>query len=178
MEMETVFDLLPEYTESSLEPETSPALEFLDSSAFIEESGSGESGSFVETDSMELEPVSKEEWALASLEDESREALSPETDADIPESEIASSPEDKETILSYPAVGSASDVSGLLDQMDDLAFSEMAPESVMDWQTNLATCRASLASCVSLLSFADILLCLLLGCLCTSIFSRFWKLNR
>ena len=189
MEMETVFDFIPEQTEASPEPETSLSPDPLESSDPIEESSP-----FVESeDPEESEPasgsdgsvsVSKEESTSAGLEDESRETLSHEISADIPESETAAfSPEDKETSLPYPVAGSGSDGSGfdgsgLLDQMDRFIFSEMDSESVLDWQENLAACRGSLASCASLLVFTDILLCLLLGCLCASIFSRFWKLNR
>lgn len=186
MEMETVFDFIPEQTESSPEPETSLSSEPLESFDPLEESSS-----FVESeDPEESEPasgseglasVSKEESTSAETKEESIESVSSETAADRMESEASissSASQDKETSSYYPAADVGSDVPGLLDQMDSFTFLESDPESVLDWQENLAACRGSLASCTSLLVFTDILLCLLLGCLCASIFSRFWKLNR
>lgn len=186
MEMETVFDFIPEQTETSPEPETSLSPEPLESSDPIEESSP-----FVESvNPEESEPasgsdgsvsVSKEESTSAETKEESIESVSSETVADKMESETSISSsvsQDKETSSYDPAANIGSDVPDLLDQIDSFIFLESDPESVLDWQENLAACRGSLASCASLLVFTDILLCLLLGCLCASIFSRFWKLNR
>ena len=186
MEMETVFDFIPEQTETSPEPETSLSPDPLESSDPIEESSP-----FVESeDPEESEPasgsdgsvsVSKEESTSAETKEESIESVSSETVADKMESETSissSASQDKETSSYDPAANIGSDVPDLLDQIDSFIFLESDPESVLDWQENLAACRGSLASCASLLVFTDILLCLLLGCLCASIFSRFWKVNR
>lgn len=160
MEMETVFDFIPEQTETSPEPETSLSPEPLESSDPIEESSP-----FVESvNPEESEPASGSEGLVSVSKSEA--------------SISSSASQDKETSSYYPAADVGSDVPGLLDQMDSFTFLESDPESVLDWQENLAACRGSLASCTSLLVFTDILLCLLLGCLCASIFSRFWKLNR
>ena len=189
MEMETVFDFIPEQTETSPEPETSLSPDPLESSDPIEESSpfvesvnpeesepaSGSEGS-VSVSKEESVFVSKEESTSAETKKESIESVSSETVADKMESESAS--KDKETSSYDPAANIGSDVPDLLDQIDSFIFLESDPESVLDWQENLAACRGSLASCASLLVFTDILLCLLLGCLCASIFSRFWKLNR
>ena len=72
----------------------------------------------------------------------------------------------------------SSDLSDLFEQMDTFPYSETSEEVLLDWQEDLSACRASLDSLVSLLLFGDIALCLLLGCLCASIFSAFWKVNR
>lgn len=186
MEMETVFDFIPEQTETSPELETSLSPDPLESSDPIEESSP-----FVESeDPEESEPasgsdgsvsVSKEESTSAETKEESIESVSSETVADKMESETSissSASQDKETSSYDPAANIGSDVPDLLDQIDSFIFLESDPEFVLDWQENLAACRGSLASCASLLVFTDILLCLLLGCLCASIFSRFWKVNR
>lgn len=86
--------------------------------------------------------------------------------------------DDSEAVPEKDSLDSYSGSSDILNQVDVFAFSEMDEEAVLDWQDNLAACRTSLASCVSLLLFGDIVLCLLLGCLCASIFSGFWKVNR
>lgn len=194
MEMETVFDFIPEQTETSPELETSLSPDPLESSDPIEESSpfvesvnpeesepaSGSEGS-VSVSKEESVFVSKEESTSAETKKESIESVSSETVADKMESETSissSASKDKETSSYDPAANIGSDVPDLLDQIDSFIFLESDPESVLDWQENLAACRGSLASCASLLVFTDILLCLLLGCLCASIFSRFWKLNR
>lgn len=61
------------------------------------------------------------------------------------------------------------------NQMDLFLVSQDDRDSSLEY---LASCNSYLSSCVPLLLFGDILLCLLLGCLCTSIFSRFWKVHR
>ena len=47
-----------------------------------------------------------------------------------------------------------------------------------DIYTELVSCHETLASCLNLLIFADMFLCILLGCLMASIFSRFWRFNK
>ena len=47
-----------------------------------------------------------------------------------------------------------------------------------DIYTEVLSCRELLTSCMNLLLTADVFLCLLLGCLMASIFSRFWRITR
>ena len=47
-----------------------------------------------------------------------------------------------------------------------------------DIYTEVVSCQELLTSCMNLLLAADVLLCLLLGCLMASIFSRFWRISR
>lgn len=111
---------------------------------------------------------------------------SPESEADVfsaPEEEVETSglkeESSKEASFLYPASGyGGSGSSNVMDQLDVFTYSEEDPDAALYWQENIAACRSSLASCVPLLMFGDILLCLLLGCLCASIFARFWKVNR
>lgn len=89
-------------------------------------------------------------------------------------------------LFAYPGQGTVSDasrgggagVSVFLDEAGLVAFSDPEAEISMDLSENVAACRVSLSACAALLAFADILLCMLLGGLCASIFSYFWKLNR
>ncbi len=109
-----------------------------------------------------------------------------EAEADVfsaPEEEVETSglkeESSKEASFLYPASGyGSSGSSNVMDQLDAFTYSEEDPDAALYWQENIAACRGSLASCVSLLLFADVMLCLLVGCLCASIFSRFWKVNR
>lgn len=185
MGTETTYDSEAEYTEVSIESEieTQPEAE-MESEAEAETELEAETDFIEESSSLkESESSPKEEVKTSVPEDELKKESSSEADQGLSELETTALPdskEDKETAFSYPVVNPASrpGTSYILDQMDAFTFSEVDEDAALDWQVNLAACRGSLASCVTLLLFGDIVLCLLLGCLCASIFSRFWKVNR
>lgn len=191
METEMVYDSTTEYTEPSIEPEIETETEAeSEPESELKSEPETESGAETETD-FKAEPESleetgsspKEETRTILSEDESRKEAFSEDGQELFESGTADLPdvqEDRETNTFSPAIssGSRSGTPGILDQLDVFTFSEIDEGTSIDWQENLAACRSSLASCVSLLLFGDIVLCLLLGCLCASIFSRFWKVNR
>ena len=59
-------------------------------------------------------------------------------------------------------------------------LSSIDPSSagLADIYTELHSCREVLTSCMNLLIFTDVFLCLVLGCLMASIFSKFWRFYR
>lgn len=140
----------------------------------------------IETEAKTAAETDTETTAETETETEAETQTIPETEgkakvqaetqvrAEIETPGFPASEDEKETNSSEPS----SDLSDLFEQMDTFSYSETSEEVLLDWQEDLSACRASLDSLVSLLLFGDIALCLLLGCLCASIFSAFWKVNR
>ncbi len=66
------------------------------------------------------------------------------------------------------------------DENSLLYLSSIDPSSagLADIYTELHSCREVLTSCMNLLIFTDVFLCLVLGCLMASIFSKFWRFYR
>lgn len=114
------------------------------------------------------------ESSAEALTETSAEALTEEQAEVLEEMETPALKEDEE----IPSSELSSDLSDPFEEMDAFPYSETEEGVVFDWQEDLSACRASLDSLVSLLLFGDIALCLLLDCLCASIFSAFWKVNR
>lgn len=151
-------ELPDSFIESQAGLETDFKEEALENVPISEEMASlEETFSLEETASLEETSLIEEETASAfEKEEESQEEVSSQTSTETSESALADE----------------------RNQMDLFLVSQDDRDSSLEWQDNLASCNSYLSSCVPLLLFGDILLCLLLGCLCTSIFSRFWKVNR
>lgn len=118
------------------------------------------------------------ESSAEALTETSAEALTEEQAEVLEEMETPALKEDEEIPSSELSSELSSDLSDPFEEMDAFPYSETEEGVVFDWQEDLSACRASLDSLVSLLLFGDIALCLLLDCLCASIFSAFWKVNR
>ncbi len=114
------------------------------------------------------------ETSAGALTETSAEALTEGQAEVLEEMETPAFKEDEE----IPSSELSPDLSDPFKEMEVFTYSETEEDVVFDWQEDLSACRASLDSLVSLLLFGDIALCLLLGCLCASIFSAFWKVNR
>ena len=114
------------------------------------------------------------ETSAGALTETSAEALTEGQAEVLEEMETPAFKEDEE----IPSSELSPDLSDPFKEMEVFTYSETEEDVVFDWQEDLSACRASLDSLVSLLLFGDIALCLLLDCLCASIFSAFWKVNR
>lgn len=148
-------ELPDSFIESQAGLETDFKEEALENVPISEEMASlEETFSLEETASLEETSLIEEQTASAfEKEEESQEEVSSQASTETSESALADE----------------------RNQMDLFLVSQDDRDSSLEY---LASCNSYLSSCVPLLLFGDILLCLLLGCLCTSIFSRFWKVNR
>ena len=154
-------------------------MELTDSDSFTESQTVSETN--FKEEALETIPLSEEMTSLeetVSLEETSPVQEIASTFEQERESILSKEESQEGTSLETSTEASESKPADERNQMDLLLVSQEDMNSSLEWQEQLVSCNSSLSSCVSLLLFGDILLCLLLGCLCTSIFSRFWKVNR
>lgn len=159
--------------------ESDLTMELTDSDSFTESQTVSETN--FKEEALETIPLSEEMTSLeetVSLEETSPVQEIASTFEQERESILSKEESQEGTSLETSTEASESKSADERNQMDLLLVSQEDMNSSLEWQEQLVSCNSSLSSCVSLLLFGDILLCLLLGCLCTSIFSRFWKVNR